>query len=290
MDKIEKLSINQHTKVLVSAEGYDFSADKRLLIPFTSGEKIGFVNRNGEIVTKPQFTMYYGECYCEEDFVRVGITESYGYPRSGGKVATYQRTKFGLINYKGEMLLDTVYQSMAPAIGNKSLFTVQKDYKHGVINAFGDVIVPFGTYDWIDGFDRGLARVKIGKTSSNLANNDNKWGLIDEQGNEVLPVEYKAIWNFYGKPQYSNIIVTTEDGMNKILKDFLVTKGKAEEDNEHDRHSSLYNNHDYSCDNDYRSEHYEEFAGTYAQDVAGYSDEDIYDAFDGDPDAYWNID
>lgn len=47
---------------------------------------------------------------------------------------------------------------------------------------------------------------------------------------------------------------------------------------------------DYSCDDDDRCEHYEEFAGTYAQDVAGYSDEDIYDAFDGDPEAYWNID
>ena len=35
---------------------------------------------------------------------------------------------------------------------------------------------------------------------------------------------------------------------------------------------------------------YEEFAGTYAQDVMGYSDEEINDAFDGEPDAYWNID
>lgn len=35
---------------------------------------------------------------------------------------------------------------------------------------------------------------------------------------------------------------------------------------------------------------YEEFSGSYAQDVMGYSDEDINDAFDGDPDCYWNID
>lgn len=33
-----------------------------------------------------------------------------------------------------------------------------------------------------------------------------------------------------------------------------------------------------------------EFAGTYAHDVAGFDDDAIYDAFDGDPDAYWNID
>ena len=35
---------------------------------------------------------------------------------------------------------------------------------------------------------------------------------------------------------------------------------------------------------------YGEYAGTYAQDVEGYSDDVIDDAFDGDPDAYWNID
>lgn len=36
--------------------------------------------------------------------------------------------------------------------------------------------------------------------------------------------------------------------------------------------------------------HYGEYADTYAQDVAGLSDDVINDAFDGDPDAYWNID
>lgn len=35
---------------------------------------------------------------------------------------------------------------------------------------------------------------------------------------------------------------------------------------------------------------YERYCGTYAQDVAGYSDDDIDTIFDGEPDAYWNID
>ena len=290
MGKIKKLSINKDTKVLVSAEQYDFSADTRLLIPFTSWDKIGFVNRTGEIVVSPEFTMCYGECYSEEDFIRVSVTECHGYPRSGGKVATYQRPLYGLINHKGEKLLDTVYQSIVPAIGNKALFTVNKDRKYGVVNAQGELIVPFGTYDWIDGFERGLARVKIGRASSNLAHNGNKWGVIDEQGNVVLPIEYKAIWNFYGKSQYSDIIVTTEDGKNVILEDFIVKNGYAEERNEKKCRSRQSYVYDCSCGDNYRSQHYEEFAGTYAQDVAGYSDEDIYDAFDGDPEAYWNID
>jgi len=44
-----------------------------------------------------------------------------------------------------------------------------------------------------------------------------------------------------------------------------------------------YNEDDYGC-------HYGEYAGSYAQDVEGYDDDTINDAFDGDPDAYWNID
>lgn len=40
---------------------------------------------------------------------------------------------------------------------------------------------------------------------------------------------------------------------------------------------------------DYGS-NYGEYDGTYAQDIAGYSDDVINDAFDGEADAYWNID
>ncbi len=32
------------------------------------------------------------------------------------------------------------------------------------------------------------------------------------------------------------------------------------------------------------------YAGTYAQEVMGYTDDDIDTVFDGEPDAYWNID
>ena len=35
---------------------------------------------------------------------------------------------------------------------------------------------------------------------------------------------------------------------------------------------------------------YGRYNGSYAQDVEGWSDQDIDDVFDGNPDAYWNID
>jgi hypothetical protein len=42
--------------------------------------------------------------------------------------------------------------------------------------------------------------------------------------------------------------------------------------------------------NDFDGAHYENYKGSYAQDVMGFSDETINDAFEGDPDMYWNID
>ena len=47
-----------------------------------------------------------------------------------------------------------------------------------------------------------------------------------------------------------------------------------------------------SYNNKYEEEEptYEKYTGSYAQDEMGYSDDDIDTIFDGDPDAYWNID
>lgn len=56
-----------------------------------------------------------------------------------------------------------------------------------------------------------------------------------------------------------------------------------------DLYDDLYE--DYDSYRSYRDEEtYEEYNGSWAQDVEGYSDDDIDTIFDGDPDAYWNID
>jgi hypothetical protein len=54
---------------------------------------------------------------------------------------------------------------------------------------------------------------------------------------------------------------------------------------------NYYNDWDQDYDS-YEMEEstYERYNGSYAQDVEGWSDQDIDDVFDGDPDAYWNID
>uniref|UniRef100_UPI004027CCBD WG repeat-containing protein n=1 Tax=Prevotella sp. TaxID=59823 RepID=UPI004027CCBD len=110
-----------------------------------------------------------------------------------------------------------------------------------------------------------------------------KWGIINEKGEEVLPLEYDSIWNFLDKGRLST----------KVVK-----QGNEEEVFFHDLNPDIplpswavhneYRNDSYS-DETYGS-HYGEYAGSYAQDVMGYSDDIIDDAFDSDPDAYRNID
>lgn len=274
------LSVNQYTKVLVPASSYNMQDDNRLLIPFTSGDKIGFANKEGEVVVKPQFTMYYDDCYDESDYIRVAVDDLYGFPRCGGRVATYKRPMYGLINYKGETIFEPSFYCLIPAIGNKKLYTVQnKHFGYAVLNIDGTEVVPFGKYSWIDGFDNGLARAKIGNVTNGQNENGNKWGLIDENGKEVLPLEYDCIWTFYGKKRVTTKVVKGNVAHNVILSE-LFGKDKTPEN---DNHSDNYDANDYGTN-------FGEYAGSYAQDVEGYSDDVIDDAFDGDPDAYWNID
>lgn len=183
-------------------------------------------------------------------------------------------------------------------------------YQYGVTNLDGKIIVPFGKYAWIDGFERGLARVHgegqiryCGNVIITIAANGevatdkerirqlneeefkahperfSKWGIINEKGEEVLPLEYEEIWNFVGK-DFDSIIVKKSGITRKVYF--------------HDLNPELQkrvrSRQSYSRNYDDYGTHYGEYAGSYAQDVMGYSDDVINDAFDGDPDAYWNID
>ena len=70
---------------------------------------------------------------------------------------------------------------------------------------------------------------------------------------------------------------------NDFEMDYEDAYGNDDEYNDYDHHDCYY-------EEDIYPEHYGEYAGTYAQDVEGLSDEFIDDVLGGDPDAYWNID
>lgn len=94
------------------------------------------------------------------------------------------------------------------------------DYKWGVVDKAGNEIVAFGKYDWIDGFEHGLARVKIGKGERNNAGETDLWGIIDSEGNEVLHPYFAAIWRFYGTCRTSTRVEVYDEDELKVEYDF----------------------------------------------------------------------
>ena len=85
-------------------------------------------------------------------------------------------------------------------------------------------------YQWISGKDdyTGLSRVKT---------LDGKWGIIDEEGKEVLKAEYDSIWKFEGKQRYDTKVI--KDGIEahlqssvevypKILHSLNMKKGRSD--------------------------------------------------------------
>ena len=82
-----------------------------------------------------------------------------------------------------------------------------------------------------------------------------------------------------------------------IFPDFLKSKGLLElikERQEEYYCDGPYWEDELEKENKYReyeeTDTYERYAGSYAQDEMGYSDDEIDTIFDGDPSAYWNID
>lgn len=139
----------------------------------------------------------------------------------------------------------------------------------------GTPILAGKEYQWISGKDdfTGLSRVKT---------LDGKWGIIDEEGKEVLKAEYDSIWKFEGKQRYDTKVI--KDGVELRFNLFDLKFVEEVEDDE-GYYEEEPNYPEYE-----EERHFGRYAGSYAQDDMGYSDEEIDSIFDGDPSAYWNID
>lgn len=249
-------------KIIVPIEAYRHESDKRLLIPYVESGKIGFTSPKGTIIVKPRYDVYYGDCYSESDYIKVGINTS---------VRTSVVPIYGLIDYQGKEILPMGYYTI---LCSDTVFTVRDvRYQYAVVNGSGDEIVPAGKYTWISDFYHGLARV-TSNTQMTDGTDKKLWGIINDKGEEVLPVTYTAIWNFSGK-SVKWLHVEKENRVEYVEMNALLGIPQT--------YRRPYHNYDYGNE-------YDDYNGSYAQDVAGYSDDVISDAFEDDPDAYWNID
>ena len=286
--------INRDTRIIVSRYQHDISNDGRILIPFYQGTKIGFIDKDENIIVEPQFDFVLDDFVDKYSLARVGIVDAVAYDRKTIQPTTSLCKRFGLLKSNGEFLLPMEYEGLC--INDVSCIITIRSLQKGyaVIDWNGKEIVPFGKYNYIDGFDYGFARIKTGGGRNGLIGDDGLWGIINEDGKEVVPPKYKSIENFYKdhKP-YPFIRV---EGFDRNFE-FLLDEGRLTSEGAYmewaermDRELECYR----EWKEDQAKQAYEaelrNYSGSYAQDVMGYSDEEINDAFDGDPDAYWNHD
>lgn len=102
-------------------------------------------------------------------------------------------------------------------------------------------------------------------------------------------------------PSYLEWCVKHCTGMDFVLTDAAVEEIKIVyptfymdnlfEERRNDNIDEFYDDCDFDTNYEYEEiPEYDRYSGSWAQDVEGYSDDDIDTIFDGDPSAYWNID
>ena len=201
-------------KVITPIEKYDLLMDTRILIPVFESGKVGFIDHSGAVIVDPKYDAYKGEFYNDNDLIVVSKDYLYAYERKTTSPATYCRPLYGLLNSKGEEVLKTEYFSLVRPKESLLIYSVQNmECKYGVVDCYGNILIPFGKYDYIDGFYKGFARVKVYDASKE---NKEQWGIINEKGQLVLPIEYDNIWNFYGK-EYVTLVKDSSSGCTESI-------------------------------------------------------------------------
>ena len=207
-------------------------------------------------------------------------------------IALNNRGDYGIIDNKGNIICDFVFDDYYKHQPNRIGYYFSKDY-----------ILFHDTNGWT------IVNTDTGKRSTSyyqhidwhpsceycyVSNEDNKMGIIKVSGEKVIDCIYDKLMRFIPKEGVFALDAILNGVDGSILNGHFVLK--KDNDILINRYSHLFpqfsrRSDSYTGSNDfYEEKHYSEFSGTYAQDEAGYSDEEIWDIFDGDPSAYWNID
>lgn len=202
-------------------------ACKGYLCPVLQNGKIGFINSFAEVVIPPKYDNFIGE---------------FSEPES--MIVVYRDNKCGVLNTDGIEMLMEEYQSIS-LVGTQYAIVMNSEYKKGIIEIMtNQITIPFGEYQnfnyyrfiligrkkllkglitptgklitpiqyrWIGDVEYGLLRVIIEEKTDDAV--IKKWGLIDIQGNEILPAIYDNI-----SPVRSNgsLVYAVKD--NKTIK------------------------------------------------------------------------
>lgn len=136
-----------------------------------------FINKSGEKVINDSF---------EE--IRIYPEETGFKLIKNGYVVVKKNGKYGLIDTKGNIVLDMQYDDLDPFIEDLAL--AKKNNKYGFLDKDKNIAIPF-EYDDAWSFRNGLAKVQI------IKNSIPKYGFVDKNGKQIIAVEYDEATSFY---------------------------------------------------------------------------------------------
>ena len=243
--------------------------------------KYGILNRRGEEIDLPRLDeLIYAENRMNSIFSTLrGGRRQYNAPISETFLIGRVENKYNLYSVKNLEDSTKVTSLIVPDCDEITMIEEKKSYgasyeypyvrfiKNGIegyVNENGQII-SLEIYDEIK-------PIKIMGTNIHyyLIIKDGKVGLLDSRRNILFPCIYDDI--IMAKRNSATVI---ENGTEKMV----YYPSKKDLDDELFFSTPIRESHSYS-----------RYSGSYAQDVMGYSDEDIDTIFEGDSSAYWNID
>lgn len=283
--------------IIVDSKNYNLQNDDRLLVPFVEirkgldfyVHKQGLLNRDGNIVVEPKYDFVVGDCFAEDELIVLGE-----YFQEADNPHVFCR--YDIYSGEGELVFGGVLDFVMSTDRKLVTIFVNSEYEYGwgVASCKNSYLIRPGKYDWISGFHKGYARIKKGKETNGNADADVLWGIVNEEGLDVIPPSYHNIYNFYNKDYDSIRVQKEKDGsfeyitfkeLSSLWKSLsaIARRTKEERDNEHKAIQNRIN--------EQNEEMYWRTYGNKHSDYNGvYSDDAISDAFDGDPSACWNTD
>jgi hypothetical protein len=132
------------------------------LAQFKENELIGFRNRLGEVVIKPQYDV-------------ISALEN-------GRSRVVKNGYNGVLDANKNVIIPIVYHSIGA--DSDGIIIARKGDHYGALDTVGKVVIPF-IFEYIE-------RFRNGQTYS-LAKNNGAYGVIDKQGETLIPFSYKNV-------------------------------------------------------------------------------------------------
>jgi len=148
-----------------------------------------------------------------------------GFISEEGLIAAKRNGRWGFLNNNGEVALPFLYEESKMGFSEGRTW-VYKDNTHILMDNHFQVIKKFSEYHNVFYFSNGFAVVAKKDTTSYY--DENIYGFIDRNGNEVIAPTYKSAWSF--NPYGTTVVgIRTEEGVsvNGITDQFIIdTKGR----------------------------------------------------------------